>query len=168
MTLQNRHPRGAQGFTLIELLVVIAIIGVLATLILIGLNSARGRARDARLESNLNQAFTTCILRNDTRAEFSGCTVADASDPEEPGTISRLDVDSKRLDGVPGATSGGLTISLDASPQTSTKACLITTMNSQSAGQNKKFCRDTTGNVSPTGGSTGSACNAGVCTPGTP
>jgi type II secretion system protein G len=47
-----------KGFTLIELLVVIAIIGLLSTLSILALNTARARARDAKRVSDVKQIQT--------------------------------------------------------------------------------------------------------------
>jgi len=62
-----------QGFTLIELLVVIAIIGLLSTLSILALNTARARARDAKRIADVKQIQTALeMYYNDNNAYPAG------------------------------------------------------------------------------------------------
>lgn len=59
-----------KGFTLVELLVVISLIGILSTLVIANLNSARERARDAQRKSDLRNIQTALRLYYNDNAGF--------------------------------------------------------------------------------------------------
>ena len=60
----------SSGFTLIELLVVIAIIGILSSVVLASLNSARTKARDTRRVSDLKQIQVALELYYDATSKY--------------------------------------------------------------------------------------------------
>ena len=55
--VQRRFGRIQKAFTLIELLIVIAIIGILASIVLVSLSSARMRSKDAAALSSMQSLF---------------------------------------------------------------------------------------------------------------
>lgn len=59
-----------RGFTLIELLVVIAIIGILSSVVLASLNSARQKGRDARRISDVKQLQLALELNYDASQTY--------------------------------------------------------------------------------------------------
>ena len=89
-----------KGFTLIELLVVIAIIGILASVVAVGMSGARDRARDSKLKENLHQISNLATLINEDDSSYAGlCTSTSAVNSDHPkqGTslgILQSDIDS--------------------------------------------------------------------------
>jgi len=66
-----------KGFTLIELLVVIAIIGILSSVVLASLNTARAKGADAAVKSNLNNIRAQAELVYDGPASYAAVCADD-------------------------------------------------------------------------------------------
>ena len=67
---KNTIPKLVSGFTLIELLVVISIIGLLASVVLVSLNSARVKARDTKRLASVRQITSALEIYYDTNGTY--------------------------------------------------------------------------------------------------
>ncbi len=81
--------KNKKGFTLIELLVVIAIIGLLSTLAVVALNTARQKSRDAKRVADIKQIQTALELYSGDKSGY----------PSVAAAITLGDVDHDVLDG---------------------------------------------------------------------
>ena len=76
-----------KGFTLIELLVVIAIIGILSSVVLASLNTARAKGADAAIKSNLANIRAQASLYYDDHGSTYGTAFAVNTCSAAAGTL---------------------------------------------------------------------------------
>jgi prepilin-type N-terminal cleavage/methylation domain-containing protein len=80
------HMKNKKGFTLIELLVVIAIIGILSSVVLASLNTARAKGADAAIKADLGTIRTQAAIYFEAGGHYG-------VDTNSCGTASSLFVD---------------------------------------------------------------------------
>ncbi len=170
--------RYTKGFTLIELLVVIAIIGILASVVLVSLQSARKKGNDTRVISSVQQ------LRTAMESDFDGSSYGGSFSPTAAAALNSyafknsvpystlvLDIASNGFSGtaygqsaaagggnVPGSNTSGLVVITNGVSAVGSWATAPTayaiygrlpSSGAAAAGTGKFFCLDSTGGTNP-------------------
>jgi prepilin-type N-terminal cleavage/methylation domain-containing protein len=139
-----------RGFTLIELLVVIAIIGILSSVVLASLNTARAKGTDAKIQSEIRSIAVNAEIYYDNNSNSYGSTVSNdcaagifaSTNPNIAQIIGDLELATSASDPVCYASS--------------TAWAVYHAMTSNTNG----FCMDSTGKVSTSSTAiTAAACN---------
>ncbi len=142
--------KNKKGFTLIELLVVIAIIGILATIVLVSLNSARNKANDTAIKAGVEQSRALAELIYDSNSPNSYAGTANTNGLcETAGSSGTLSKDNssygtqlERIRASVNTNNGGTDPICSAS---GTAYCVSAILKSSAT---TRFCVDSTGKTS--------------------
>lgn len=117
-----------KGFTLIELLVVIAIIGILATVVLSSLGSARGSANDAKTKAQISgaRAQAEIFASGNNGSYASACTSASGLLAIRDATPGAACFDSSTAWALSGTVTGGF-FCADSTGKSATSSAAATT-----------------------------------------
>ncbi|MEZ4211246.1 MAG: prepilin-type N-terminal cleavage/methylation domain-containing protein [Candidatus Paceibacterota bacterium] len=114
-----------RGFTLIELLVVVAIIGILSSIVLVSLNSARAKGRDASAKGSVSSIRAAAEIYYDTNNNsYNGMC------DDSPDVIQLMDAAERQVGQAPECASDDFAYAVTVP---------------LNAGDDKFFCVDSTG-----------------------
>ena len=138
-----------RGFTLIELLVVIAIIGILSSVVLASLNTARSKGTDAKVQSEMRSVAVNAEIYYDNNGNAYQTGSTDVSNCDAAGTLfsatnPNIDQIITDLQGIPGTMF--CNVNDDGDAYLISHVLTATT---------SAFCVDSTGQAKITGGTIG-------------
>ncbi len=139
---KNFQKSFSAGFTLIELLVVVAIIGILASVVLASLNSARNKGKDAAIKASLSSLRSAGEIDYDSNGNYSTvCTEAAAGVGNSTLTLTAGTEYAKINTAIDAQKGGANNTRCNEGATSATYAAWVTLL----ATPNQYFCIDSTG-----------------------
>lgn len=104
----------SKGFTLIELLVVIAIIGILSSIVLVSLNTARNKAKAVAVKAALSELRAAAEMSYDEVGDYDGVCAEDGGAASDSNLTTTAGTDFARIAASIAANGGGAALCNEA------------------------------------------------------